>query len=281
MEGGERVRLMSARCLMCQTRAFGKTMGAMGGVGLLFVCFLGRAAEIGSQSQAVTELQSLPAGITLPVQMGRTLRAGKVKPGTVFQVKTMQRVPVSEDAYLKLGATIRGEVVASDAGDRTAAHPSVLTIRFTQLSYRGKTVPLETRAVAMANLMDVDDTFLPATGSTDRGNPNPASWTTRQVGGDEVVRSGWVGPVVGSGLRTVGSADFYGVYSLPATLKGTHGATVPRALGVFSTTAKGLYGYGEGAQMESSGGLITITNSSGHVVIRAGDNLLLEVVAGR
>jgi len=50
---------------------------------------------------------------------------------------------------------------------------------------------------------------------------------------------------------------------------------------VFSTTAVGLYGYDEGAQLESSVGLITITNSRGRAVIRAGDDLLLEVVAGR
>jgi hypothetical protein len=56
---------------------------------------------------------------------------------------------------------------------------------------------------------------------------------------------------------------------------------IPRAMGVFSTTAKGLYGYDEGAQMESSGGAITITNPGGQAVIRAGDHLLLEVVAGR
>jgi hypothetical protein len=228
--------------------------------------------------QAVSELRPLQAGVTLPVVMGRTLRAGKVKPGTVFQVKTTQRVPVSANFYLNQGATVRGEVVASDAGDGTAAHPSTLTIRFTQLRYRGQTVPLEMRAVAMANLMAVDDTFLPATGSTDRGNPNSASWTTRQVGGDEVERSGWVGPVVGSGLQTVGHADYFGVYSLPAKLQGADGATVPRAMGVFSTTAKGLYGYDEGAQLESSGGVITITNPVGHAVIRKGDNLLLEVV---
>jgi hypothetical protein len=260
--------------------AFGKFMGGVWWIGFFCVLplTLGRAAEIGLRSHTITELQPLPAGITLPVQMGKTLRAGKVKPGTVFQVKTMQRVPVSADGYLERGATVRGEVVASDAGDRTAAHPATLAIRFTQLSYRGRTVPLETRAVAMANLMAVDDTFLPATGSTDRGNSNPASWTTRQVGGDEVVRSGWVGPVVGSGLRTVGSADYYGVYRLPATLQGRDGGMVPRAMGVFSTTAKGLYGYDEGAQSESSGGLITITNPMGRAVIRAGDHLLLEVV---
>jgi hypothetical protein len=171
--------------------------------------------------------------------------------------------------------------VTSDAGDRTAAHPATLTIRFTQLSYKGMTVPLVTRAVAMANLMYVDGTFLPLMGGPDRGNSSEASWTTVQVGGQQVVRSGWIGPVVGSGLKTVGRADYYGVYSLPAPLHGPDSMLVPRAMGVFSTTAKGLYGYDEGTQLESSGGLITITNPIGRALIRAGDHLLLEVVSGR
>ena len=262
------------RMMLCRAASAVGTLGFL----LASASGLSSARVEAQRSQVVSELQPLEAGITLPVQVGRTLRAGKVKRGTVFEVKTTQRVPVSEGAYLKSGARVRGEVVVSDAGDGTAAHPSVLTIRFTQLSYGGRTVPLEVRAVAMANLMAVDDTFLPATGSTDRGNPSPASWTTRQVGGDEVVRSGWVGPVVGSGLRTVGSADYYGVYSLPVTVDGSG---VPRALGVFSTTAVGLYGYETGATLESSGGLITMTSPEKHAVIRNGDNLLLEVVAGR
>jgi hypothetical protein len=252
-----------------------------GGLALACLTMFGRAADIAPKPQEISELRPLQAGVTLPVAVGRTLRAGKVEPGTVVVVKTTQRVPVSEDAYLKRGAAIRGEVVASDAGDGTAAHPATLTIRFTQLSYRGMTVPLEVRAVAMANLMDVDDTFLPVMGGADRGNSSEASWTTRQVGGEEVVRSGWVGPVVGSGLKTVGRADYYGVYSLPANLQGADGVMVPRAMGVFSTTAKGLYGYDEGTQLESSDGLITITNAKGRAVIRAGDHLLLEVVAKR
>lgn len=226
---------------------------------------------------AVSQLQAMPAGITLPVQMGQTLRAGKTKPGTVFMAVTTQRVPVSEDSYLDRRATVRGEVVESTAGDGTAAHPSVLTIRFTQLSYRGQTAPVVTRAVAIANIMSVGDTFLPATGATDRGNSNPASWTTQQVGGDFVARSGWVGDVVGSGMRTVGYADFDGVYSLPVTVDGMK---LPRAMGVFSTSAKGLYGYDVGATLESSRGLITVANPKKRVVIRNGDNVLLEVVAG-
>jgi hypothetical protein len=243
----------------------------------LAVLFIPAAAwEAPQRAHAVSMLQAVPVGVTLPVQMGQTLRTGKTKPGTVFTAMTTQRVPVSEDLYLDRGAKVRGEVVESTAGDGTAAHPSVLTIRFTQLSYRGQTVPVVTRAVAIANIMSVSDTFLPANGSTDRGNPNPASWTTQQVGGDFVARSGWVGDVVGSGMRTVGYADFNGVYSLPVTVDGMK---LPRAMGVFSTSAKGLYGYDAGAALESSRGLITVANPEKHVVIRDGDNVLLEVVA--
>jgi hypothetical protein len=124
----------------------------------------------------------------------------------------------------------------------------------------------------------VDDTYLPANGSTDRFTANPASWTTRQVGGDFVVRSVWVGPVVGAGLHAVGSADYYGVYRLPVE---TDEVKFPRAIGIFSTTAKGMYGYEDGATLESSGGAITITSPERRAVIRNGEGLLLEVVGGR
>ena len=262
---------------MCRFGSVWQRIYVAGSVGLLVALFSlsGEAAEFGTKTQAIAELQPLAVGVTLPVRIGRTLRSGKVRAGTVIEVKTTQRVPVSATEYLKYGAVVRGEVVRSTAGDGTAAHPAVLTIRFDRLSYRGRTVPVMTKAVAMANLMVVDDTLLPATGSTDRGNSNPASWTTEQVGGDFVARSGWVGDVAGSGLRTVGHADYYGVYSLPVKL--ADGAMVPRAMGVFSTTAKGLYGYETGATLESSGGMVTVTSPQRRVVIRNGDHLLLEI----
>jgi hypothetical protein len=245
---------------------------------LVLLVRLAEASGIPQRSHAVSELKPVAAGITLPVQMGRTLRSGKTKAGTIFVVETTQRVPVTADAYLNRGVKVRGEVVSSTSGDGTAAHPSALTIRFTELSYRGKTVPVVTRAVAIANLMAVDDTFLPATGAIDKGNSNQANWTTRQVGGDEVYRSGWVGDVNDKTMKKVGFADYYGVYSLPVRLGGERGELVPRAMGVFSTTAKGLYAYEHGATLESSGGSITITSPEKQVVIRNGDNLLLEVL---
>ena len=237
---------------------------------------LANAAE--PRSHPVAELQPLQAGVTLPVAVQRTLAAGKVKLGTVFWVATTQRVPVSQDAYLNRGVRVRGEVVTSDPGNGTAAHPSVLAIRFTQITYEGKMVLVQMRAIAAANLMNVADTFRPTNGGADRGNPSEANWNTRQVGGDEVYRAGWSGEVINSVTRTVGYADFYGVYSFPVKLDG---GRVPRAMGVFSTSAEGLYGYDRGAEMNSLGGLITITNPEKRALIRGGDNLLLEVVPTR
>lgn len=244
---------------------------------LLFFSAWGKATGTTSESKAVAELRPLPDGVTLPVELDKTLRSGKTRPGTVFTVTTTQRVPVSEEMYLERGATLRGEVVTSTAGDGTAAHPAVLVIRFTELSYRGQTVPVAARAIAAASRLAVDDTFLPANGMTDRFTSNPSSWTTRQVGGELVVRSGWIGPVVGVGLRAVGSADYYGVYGLPAE---TDEVRFPRAIGIFSTTARGMYGYEHGAKLESAGGVTTITSPERHAVIRAGEGLLLEVVGG-
>ena len=268
---------------MNATLPSGRTVRCLRGVGLSMALLLALAAgsSIAQQEHAVSELQPVPQGVMLPVQMGRTLRSGKTKPGTVFVVETTQRVPVAAEAYLNRGAKVRGEVVVSAPGDGTFAHPSVLTVRFTELSYRGKTVPVVTRAVAIANLMAVGDTFLPATGATDRGNSNQANWTTRQVGGDEVYRSGWVGDVDDKTMKKVGFADFYGVYSLAVRIGGGRGELVPRAMGVFSTTAEGLYGYEHGATLESSGGSITITSPEKRVVVRNGDNMLLEVLAPR
>ncbi|WP_353069229.1 hypothetical protein RBB75_00845 [Tunturibacter empetritectus] len=232
-----------------------------------------RASGITQRSVSVTNLEPLPVGVTLPVRLGRSLRAGRTRVGSAVIAKTTQRVPVTEGTYLDRGAELEGKVVASVAGDGTTASPSVLSIEFTSLRYHKQTVAVMIKAIAMANFVQVGDTFLPVQGGSDRGNSSEASWTTAQVGGDQVVRSGWVGPVVGSGLRTVGRADYYGVYSLPA------GSSAPRAMGVFSTTASGLYGFETGTSLSSSGGTITLNRIAKRLGMRDGDNLLLEVVA--
>ncbi|MBB5329817.1 hypothetical protein [Tunturiibacter gelidoferens] len=226
------------------------------------------------RSVSVAKLEPLPVGLTLPVRLGRTLRAGKTRVGLTFVVKMTQRVPVTNTTYLNRGAELEGKVVASVAGDGTAASPAILSIEFTTLRYLKQAVAVNTRAIAIANFVQVGETFLPVQGGADRGNASEASWTTTQVGGDQVARSGWVGDVVGRGVRTVGHADYFGVYALPV------GSFPPRAMGVFSTTATGLYGFESDTSLRSVGGVITLTRSGGKSLeMRDGDNLLLEVVA--
>ena len=237
-------------------------------------------AEAAQKSVAVDNLLPLQAGVTLPVQLNRSFRAGSVKIGTKVVAKTTQRVPVSERLYLNRGATLVGTVVASVASDNATAKPAVLSIRFTLLRYKKQTVPVITKAIAIANFTDVGDTFLPSTGGPDRGNASEASWTTSQVGGDEVYRSGWVGDVCDSTMHKVGFADYYGVYALPAKSATGDLVPFPRAVGVFSATAKGLYGFDQGTILSSKGGVIELSRPTGRALLRNGDDLLLQVVTG-
>jgi hypothetical protein len=245
---------------------------------LASVLVLVTTSAVAQREAALSELHGLPPGVTLPVRLGRALRSGKVKVGTEVIVKTTQRVPVSENYYLNAGAEVDGEVVASTSGSGTAATPATLSIQFTRLRYGKQSIPVKTKALAIANFMQVGYTAEPADGGPDMGNWSEANWTTKQVGGDTIVRSGWVGPVVGRTLETVGRADYYGVYSLPAA-SSDDGVPFPRAFGVFSTTAAGLYGYGHGCSLRSADGVITVTGPGKSIELRNGDNLLLEIIA--
>jgi hypothetical protein len=253
---------------------------AQGAVLLLGVVFVCVATADAQREAAVSELQMVPPGVTLPVKVGRLLRAGKVQVGTPIVVKTTQRVPVSEDTYLKAGVELDGEVVASIAGNGNGPTPATLSIRFTRLRYGKQSIPLRTKAIAIANFAEVNYAYLPAGEGSDMGL-SEANWTTKQVGGDSVFRTGWVGPVFGAGGQgKVGRADYYGVYSL-LEASPVDGPPFPRALGVFSTTAAGLYGFDSGSALRSADGTITLTGPGKSVGLRYGDNLLLEVVAGR
>ncbi len=230
---------------------------------------------------SVTTLSAIPPGVTLPVSISRSLRAGKVKVGTSVSLETTQRVPVAPHLYLKAGAKVRGEIVASQAANTARRTPPSLSIRFTALEYGHQSVPLSARAVAVANFTDVGDTFLPAMGGPDRGNSSQASLTTTQVGGDEVYRSGWVGDVCDRVMRKVGYADYNGVYALPRMTSSDAVEALPRAVGVFSTTAQGLYGFDDASTLSFCDGIVTLVGGGKSLVVRNGDNFLLEVVTSK
>lgn len=163
----------------------------------------------------IQTLHPLIPGLTLPIELTHALKAGHTRPGAPVDAFTTQRVPLSSNAYLPRGAKVTGTVVASIAPDKKIGRAAILTIRFDTLHYHEQVVPLVADALAIANFTEVEDTFASTNDGSDRGNSSPANWTTQQVGGDQVCRSDWTGPVFTSSMQPVGFADFYGVYANP------------------------------------------------------------------
>lgn len=215
-----------------------------------------------------------PAGQTLPVSLEHGVRAGRSQPGAAVVGYVTQRVPVSAQTYLPRGAEVLGTVVRSTAA--SGAQPAEITLRFDRLRWHGSTVPLPASAVALADVSEVRRSELPINGIADRDVPGPANWTTEQVGGDQLMRSGWVGELDGKGMRKVGFADFHGVYGDPASLAGGH--SLPRALGAFSADAQGLYGFDEAAVLRTGAGEFTVT-APGKLQLHGDDQILLLVTA--
>ena len=237
---------------------------------------LGAGASPAQRRTPIESLGPVPAGITLPVALEHALRAGAARVGEPVTAATTQRVPLSVEHYLPRGATVIGSVIASSGEDKATGQPAVIALRIDRLRYHGRTVPLRTRTLALANFTAVDDTAIPINGGGDRGEATPANWTTVQIGGDVLMRSGWIGVLDNGATQRVGYADFHGVYADPVR-GGSGGAALPRALGAFSSSVGGLYGFTDQARLSSTDGTLTVT-SPGKLVLRTGDNLLLEVL---
>ncbi len=226
-----------------------------------------------SQPADTTQSLRLSPGTYLPVALYHTLKAGATAPGTPIQAFTTQRIPVAPGRYLPRGVALSGTVLRSTATPAGTA----ITLRFTTLRYGGHDTPIRTAALAIANFTNVDDTYAPMTVTGDPSDTSRANWTTMQVGGDTVIRSGWTGPVVNERTQRVGFATFHGVYADPPSSPTAteHPTTLPLALGAFSSTASGLYGFDHDATLATGDGDITVT-APGHLELHANDNLLLK-----
>jgi hypothetical protein len=222
-----------------------------------------------AHTPASAALVSLPSGSTLPVIMRQKLRAGHVKVGDKIVARLSQRVPLPNGRYLSGNTELVGRVSTYDARS--------LALQFTELKLARRTEPIDVRLIAAAHWMDVGRTAEPLDGG-DRATSNPADWTTMQIGRDEVYRSGGSGTVYNQYSEPVGRADLYGVYAPPPP-----GGSAMRAMGPFSTTAKGLYDL-PGVVIDAAGGSgqpIVLGFSSPKWQLDSGTALLLEVVAAR
>jgi hypothetical protein len=192
-----------------------------------------------SPARATTKLEPLAAGVTLPVSLEQRLDARQVRVGEQITARLMQRVPLANGSYLSSKAKLIGRVVAYDT--------TSVTLRFDRIRLKEEEEPIQVQLLAAGHWLDVERTQEPLA-PPDRSLSNPMDWTTKQIGGDEVYRSGGSGAVYDQYSQPVGHADAFGVYA-PA---GTPGAP-PLAMGPFSTTARGLYDL-PGVEIASPGG---------------------------
>ena len=220
-----------------------------------------RAAECGDPAlrraggESAPAAGALPAHITLPIVLAHTIDSRHAAVGQSIAGKLVQHVQTGEHAWLRKGAIVHGRILAVNAA-HSADGPSV-TLEFDSVASKSSVWKTKTCLRALASLMEVFNATEPAENFDDRGNNNEQAWTMRQIGGDIVYHDS--GLIENRHGRKVGTEDAEGQYSLPAAhADGTQ--QLPRALGLFSTSAEGVYGMpGYSIANHKTGDAITIS----------------------
>ncbi len=238
--------------------------------------WIGTLAALLILPAAALPQSTLPAGTILPIALDHGLDASKVHPGQPIRAEVMQDVP---------GTTIRRH--AKVVGHVTEVHsspngPATLEFTFDSVIEHGQTIPIKVDLRALASRLEVDEAQVPEDMSS-RGL-NEHTWTTEQIGGDQVYRGG--GPVA-NGVTAVGVPTFYGVLDDPRVQSGqpcrgaVTDATRPQAFWLFSSDACGLYGF-PNLRIEHAGrtdpfGTIVLSAGNGKLVLYGGTGMLLRV----
>lgn len=220
--------------------------------------------------------QNIASGTALPVMLNSTLDARHDNPGKTITGKIMQDVPLPDGAKIPKGAKIMGQVVSVRLA--SAGLPSQITLKFNQLEYRGKRVPISTHLRAVASMFEVYEAWIPTNAIDDYGT-SPSDWNTVQIGGAGVYRG--AGKVMFDD-QVVGTATDYGATTAKLTASPDRGCTgtsdAGQALWTFSPWACGAYGLTDLKIVHSgkSSGEIEL-QSSADVHIRGGSGWLLRV----
>lgn len=241
-----------------------------GRLGWLLAALLTLPFAAAAQNAAEIEL---PAGTLLPVALGHGINAGKLRAGDQINAKVMQSIPGTP---VRRGSRVVGRVVAVSSGSNG---PAKVAIRFDAVRSQGRVIPVSTDLRAVASPMEVQMAQVPEDMSS-RGL-TPETWTTQQIGGDQVYRGG--GPVA-RGKTTLGKPVPYGVEAVPqpsanGPCRGAQGNGQPQALWLFSANACGVYGFGN-LRIERAGrctGSIVLSSNGGNLKIGGGSALLLHV----
>ncbi len=219
---------------------------------------------------------ALPAGTLLAVSLDHGLNINKLHPDQEIRARIEQSIPGTP---VHRGSQVLGKILAVHPAANGQAR---LELCFDAVETHGRRIPIRTNLRAVASMLEVEEAQIPEEMSS-RGL-NPQTWTTQQIGGDQVYRGG--GPVT-EAMTDVGTPAPYGVLVAPQVRTGQPCRAVvndnhhPQALWLFSADACGVYGmYNvriEHAGRTSPTGTIVLASKNGKLNLRGGSALLLRV----
>jgi hypothetical protein len=225
-------------------------------------------------SATMLAAQDLPTGTALPVMLSSTLNSKDNKPGEKIEGKLMQEVLLPSGAKIKSGSHLTGHVILAEV----TGSVSRITLTFDTLENQGHTIPLNVSLRAMAATESVFQAKTPIDAASTY--ESSYGWTTKQVGGDVVFRGrGYIASPQGKVGRWNGTGA-WGKLTPAGDCVTTNSNDQEQALGVFSTTACGIYGF-ENLKLTHPGstaplGQITLESTT-DLLIRGGSGWLLLV----
>ena len=219
--------------------------------------------------------QGLLPQTTLPVVFPHTISAARAHAGDVIEAKTTAPVRLRDDAVLPVGSVVTGHVVQADRftfdkAPYATQEPGALAVRFESVSDRGTAVPLDVTVRAMADPLASWDTERPLETDID------STHTTTQVGGDQVTP--WIKEIRAASGNVVGYRHGGFPYAHLLAGPGCDGSNTEQAMGVFSASACGLYGFAETTlgKVSSAGASVVLMSNRRSPEIHANSMALLE-----
>jgi hypothetical protein len=212
-------------------------------------------------ANAALPVQLLPPKTTLPIIFTGSVDAKNAHVGDLVLAKTIQNVDLPGGARLPAGSKVIGHVVGSTAFafDRRAyarQKQARLSIHFDEVSTGKTSFALNVYVRAIADPISAWDAEMPTPNSYD------SAPETNQIGGDIVRRS--MDEVVSNNGDVVGYRRHADVYAHLISAVGNapnacDGSDTEQAMGAFSASACGLYGFAGSELLKTAAGVETST----------------------
>jgi hypothetical protein len=234
-----------------------------------------------------TWAEEIPSSTAIPVTFTQTIKAGEAAAGSTVTAKTIQVVHLTDGQVLPKGTTLIGHVVKSqrlvaNQDQSSVQSPSVLSIHFDKIAEKGTSIPVSLSVRAMSNAVESYEGSIP-----EFSNDTDYVGTRVLIGGDrfdplqkDVVAAN--GDVVGVNRKDGVFAKLQATESVNRNSSLTCGSTTTeQSVGIFSSSACGLYGFASGDQLrnQSEGnGTFALESHTRTVELHAHSAALLQVV---